>query len=68
MEKSTKLYIKLGRTLSILSILAFVLTWFVGSDGVLLGRNASHLFNDAIVLGILSIFFLLDGYIHSKGL
>lgn len=67
--KSAKLFIKLGRALSLLSALAFVLTWITAfTDGTILGRTEAHLFNDAIILALLSIICLLDGFLHSKDL
>jgi len=67
--KSTKLFINLGRLFAVLSFVAFVLTWVTAfTDGGVLGRNEAHLFNDAIVLALLSVVCLLDGFLHSKNL
>lgn len=65
MNKQSRFYIKLGRILSGLSVIAFVLTWFVGA-GEIMGMNQSHLFNDAIVLALFSIICLIDGFLHTK--
>ena len=67
--KHAKTFVNLGRFLSLLSFIAFMLTWVTGlTGGTILGRTEEHLFNDAIVLALLSIVCLLDGYIHSKNL
>jgi Mg2+ and Co2+ transporter CorA len=67
--KNSKLFIKIGRLLSILSLIAFILTWVTGfTGGNVLGRTEEHLFNDAIILALLSIICLFDGYLHSKDL
>jgi hypothetical protein len=67
--QAAKLFIRIGRLFALLALIAFVLTWvseFTG--GNVLGRTEAHLFNDAIVLALLSIVCLLDGYLHSKNL
>jgi hypothetical protein len=67
--KSAKLFINIGRFFALLSLIAFMLTWVTEfTGGNVLGRNETHLFNDAIVLALLSIICLLDGYLHSKDL
>jgi hypothetical protein len=67
--KFTKITIKIGRLFSVLSIIAFILTWFaIYTKGPILGRTETHLFNDSIILALFSIIFLLDGYLHSKNL
>lgn len=67
--KNSKLFIKIGRLLSVLSLIAFMLTWVTGYTGHnILGRSEEHLFSDAIILALLSIICLLDGYLHSKDL
>ena len=61
------LFIKLGRVLSVFSLIAFVLTWITAfTGGNVLGRSEEHLFFDAIILALLSIICLIDGYLHSK--
>jgi len=65
MNKQSRFYIKLGRILSGLAVIAFVLTWFVG-EGEIMGMSEAHLFNDAIVLALFSIICLFDGCLHIK--
>jgi Mg2+ and Co2+ transporter CorA len=68
MKKGT-LFIKIGRLFSILSLIAFMLTWITSfTGGNILGRTEEHLFFDAIILALLSIICLLDGFLHSKDL
>jgi len=63
------LFIKLGRVFSVFSLIAFILTWITGfTGGNVLGRTEEHLFFDAIILALLSIICLIDGYLHSKNL
>jgi Mg2+ and Co2+ transporter CorA len=67
--KTGNLFIKLGRVFSIFSFIAFMLTWITSfTGGNVLGRSEEHLFLDAIILALLSIICLLDGYLHSKKL
>lgn len=67
--KNSKLFINLGRLFSVLAFIAFALTWITAfTDGNILGRSEEHLFNDAMILSLLSIICLIDGYLHSKGI
>lgn len=66
--KRSVFFVGLGRIAMALSVLALLCAWvsqFTGGD--LFGLSQQHLFNDATVLALLGIAFLLDGVIHKQG-
>lgn len=59
------LFISIGRVSLVLSIIALVGAWITQLSGnSIIGMSQIHLFNDATVLALLGIGFLLDGQIH----
>lgn len=60
-------FVGLGRIAIALSVFALLCAWvsqFTGGD--LFGLSQEHLFNDATILALLGIAFLLDGMIHKQ--
>lgn len=67
MKKYSKFFTNLGRFALLLSVLSLFGAWYVSVSGTtLFGRTETHAFNDAIVLALLGIGFLIDGIIHNK--
>ena len=65
--KKSKFFISFGRLALTLSFLSLLGAWYASVSGdTLFGRTETHAFNDAIVLALLGIGFLLDGMIHNK--
>jgi len=65
--KRSVFFVGLGRIAIALSVVALLCAWvsqFTGSD--LFGLSQQHLFNDATVLALLGIAFLVDGVIHKQ--
>lgn len=62
-----KFFTGLGRLAILLSLAALITAWVVQlTNGELLGLSQQHLFNDAMVLALLGIAFLLDAVIHRQ--
>jgi len=56
-----------ARVVGILAILALLGAWLATwRGGQVLGLSEQHLFNDAIVLTLMSIAGLLDGIVHRR--
>lgn len=68
-SRRSKFFIAVGRGLSLIALLALIAAWaseFTNNE--VFGLSTQHLFNDAIVLSLLSLVCLLDGFLHSKNL
>lgn len=62
-----KFFTGLGRLAILLSLVALIAAWVAQlTNGELIGLSQQHLFNDAIVLALLGIAFLLDAVIHRQ--
>lgn len=56
-----------GRIAGTLAVLALLGAWIATArGGPVLGMSEQHLFNDAIVLTLMSIAGLLDGIVHRR--
>ena len=67
-ERGFRLMVAIGRGALFLAVLALVGAWISGATGgILLGWSQQHLFNDATVLALLGIGFLVDSFIHRQG-
>lgn len=67
-ERGFRLMAAIGRVALLLAVLALIGAWISGATGgILFGWSQQHLFNDATVLALLGIGFLVDGFIHRQG-
>lgn len=65
MEKSSIMH-NIARLTGILGALALVGAWVAGEDGTVLGFSQQHLYNDAIVLTLISISALVCALLYLK--
>lgn len=62
-----KIVFVIARVLGVLAFIALVCAWITQiTGGSIIGMNQQHFFFDSIVLSLLSIANLLDGFLHSK--
>lgn len=66
--KLAKLFVWIGRFLSMLAFIALLGAGWTNSNGMWLGMSSQHLFYDSIALSLLSIVCLLDSSLHLKGI
>lgn len=65
MTRPSSFMVALGRIALAVSLLALLGAWLTQlTGGSILGLGQQHLFNDAIVLALLGIAFLVDAVIH----
>lgn len=63
---NSRTWVNLGRISLVLSFIALIGAWIATQNGSLFNLDQRHLFNDAIVFGLLGIGMLIDAQIHAK--
>jgi hypothetical protein len=62
----TKVHVIIARALLLLSVVFLLISWGVPENGVFLGMDQGHLFEDAGMFALLSIAVFADAYFHAK--